>query len=351
MFVFERITPVDLLARQVGVLRCHLPAVFDGDTAGVHDARIATRRLRAVLPLVEALSPALARDDDFGERIKQISRALGSIRDLDARLDLLTYVEARLPGAGSALVAARHRQREKRASRSRKLVKRLEALDIERELERVARACRSAPWRNASGAWRAHLRQSIETRADAALVALAGGSAVYFPNRTHKTRIAVKKLRYAAEIAAATELAVPEASMRRLRKAQDALGALHDRHVLLDELNDTTRPNDRDASPQLATIVQFIEAEMTDQYRRFVERREPLIAAVRNIHDVFDGSRAVAVAWAAVAAAAVVTGVRALGRRAPAETVRVAPFERHLASAVARDDEVPVPVARHVVVR
>ena len=35
----------------------HLPGVLDADIDSVHQARIATRRLREVLPLVERVNP------------------------------------------------------------------------------------------------------------------------------------------------------------------------------------------------------------------------------------------------------------------------------------------------------
>jgi CHAD domain-containing protein len=312
--MFQTITPVDLLQQQIAVIRDHLPAVFDGNSRGVHDARIATRRVRAVLPLVEQVCPPIARDDDLADRIKQIGRALGSIRDLDARLDLLTFIDARLPGAGSALVAARHHQRVKRGKRMRKLVKRLEELDIERVLEHVAHVCSNARWRR-SNSWRPHLHRSSDDRAAEAMTALAATTAVYFPSRTHKTRIAIKKFRYAAEIAAATGLPIGERCLRRLKKAQDALGGVHDRHVLLEELDEAAGDGrGAPANPQLDTIIQFVEAELNDQYRRFIERRDTLIGSVEEIRRAFTRSRLPALAWSTVAAAAAVAGVRALRR-------------------------------------
>ena len=105
-------------------------------------ATTSTFCIRAVLPLVQGLCPQIFRDDDLTDRIKQLERALGSIRDLDARLALLTYVETRLPGAGSALMVARQRQRDQRLLGMRKLVKPLESFDIERELDRMTPAYR-----------------------------------------------------------------------------------------------------------------------------------------------------------------------------------------------------------------
>jgi CHAD domain-containing protein len=278
--------------------------------------------------LVQGVCPEIARDDDLQDRIKQLGRALGSIRDLDARLDLLSFVEMRLPSAGSALVAARQRQRQNRAVRSRKMIKRLEHLDVDHELDRLSVICAHAR-RRGSGVWRNQLCRLIDTRGAEFATALANATAVYFPNRTHQTRIALKKFRYAAEIAEATGWQVSDKAMRRLKKAQDALGDMHDRDVLLDELWGS-QDGDLAPNPQLDTIVQFLQAEKSDQYRRFLERRPALIAAVHDVRGALRRSAAPAIAASAVAAVAALAGWQALRRRAlapaparPSQTVRV----------------------------
>ena len=45
------VTPQSLLQQQVSALHDHTPALLDGGVDGVHDARIATRRIRELLPL------------------------------------------------------------------------------------------------------------------------------------------------------------------------------------------------------------------------------------------------------------------------------------------------------------
>ena len=49
--MLARVTPQSLLQQQVSSLQNHTPAVLDGGVDGVHAARIATRRIRELLPL------------------------------------------------------------------------------------------------------------------------------------------------------------------------------------------------------------------------------------------------------------------------------------------------------------
>ena len=59
----------------------------------------------------------------------------------------------------------------------------------------------------------------------------AGVEAV--PERVHRVRIAVKKLRYVVELSEELARLPPSGELRRLSRAQSLLGRLHDRQVLL----------------------------------------------------------------------------------------------------------------------
>lgn len=90
----------------------HLDGVLDiGDIERVHDARVATRRLRAVLEIYAPCFPrepfrAALRD------VKALADALGARRDPDVHLAALDALRAALPpqdGPGLQLVADRFR--------------------------------------------------------------------------------------------------------------------------------------------------------------------------------------------------------------------------------------------------
>jgi CHAD domain-containing protein len=49
--MFQAVTPLDVFQQQAGWLRSLMSRLLDGDLNSIHDARIAARRLREVLPL------------------------------------------------------------------------------------------------------------------------------------------------------------------------------------------------------------------------------------------------------------------------------------------------------------
>ena len=102
-----------------------LPGVRDGDTESIHRARVATRRLREVLPLlVDETDPMLAT-------IRTAGRALGRARDVDVVAAMLVRAEARMPSAALAVALARQRIGSAQQRSRRRLIKRLESLAID----------------------------------------------------------------------------------------------------------------------------------------------------------------------------------------------------------------------------
>ncbi len=62
------------------------------DVEGVHDMRVATRRLRAALEIFESCFPP-KRHRKVLKRVKALADALGGRRDLDVEIELLESVE------------------------------------------------------------------------------------------------------------------------------------------------------------------------------------------------------------------------------------------------------------------
>ena len=61
-----------------------------GDPAGVHRARVASRRLRECVPLVAGVPGDEQRD--LERELRRVTRALGGVRELDVARDLLQKV-------------------------------------------------------------------------------------------------------------------------------------------------------------------------------------------------------------------------------------------------------------------
>jgi CHAD domain-containing protein len=332
--------PIHILRSQATTILTALPQLRDGHVEAVHDARVASRRIREVLPLAAGWypQPAIA---ELAETFRRIGKYLGRVRDADARIVLLAYLGMRVTPASASLLELGRQQDQNRLRLVRKLIKRFERADVERVLRliasRPARAHR--PWARNASRWPDQLRRAITERAREARESVHHGTGVYFPNRSHGTRIALKKLRYALEIACAAG-AGPDTreSLQYLKKTQEVLGDLHDRQVLADDLLATTTPDVEIDPSQIRLVTQYIAAESRDLHARFLRRRSQVL----NICDRFEqvrGRRGLPVARAATAL--VISSAFYLWRRTraserpppePAVSVRVPISERSMAA-------------------
>jgi CHAD domain-containing protein len=279
--MFEFVTPHGLFRIQIHTLRETLPGVMDGIEGSIHDARIATRRIRELLPLLG--DPKRRRPiEDLRSRFKRLGRSLGRVRDADVRVALLASLETRMPHAAPALVVLRQQREYERLTLLRKLIKRLERLEAVRMIEmlddhRLSLAGPVAWAIRAGSTWKRDLGYTLRERAAATTEAIDHATGVYFPNRMHGARIAIKKMRYAMEIAHEVGGGNRNAQIRELKKAQDLLGDLHDRQELIDNLIETS-PSDRpEAANQVALLKQVIEAENHDLHARYLARRGAIL--------------------------------------------------------------------------
>jgi CHAD domain-containing protein len=104
----------------------------------------------------------------------------------------------------------------------RKLITRLECLEAVRLIETLDEQRVSFPsvvmGPRPAHSWRRDLRYTLRDRARMAAEAVDHATGVYFPRRAHAARIAIKKLRYAMEIAEQTATANLEGAIRELKK-------------------------------------------------------------------------------------------------------------------------------------
>jgi CHAD domain-containing protein len=125
--------------------------------------------------------------------------------------------------------------------------------------------------------WKRQTRMRIAARAATAIAAVDRSDAVYLPNRAHTARIALKKLRYAVEIAATTGLWPEPTPLKELRRAQASLGEVHDRQVLLDRLKGLHVP---DESSHLTALGDLIRFDIEHEFQRYRARLDRLRAAI-----------------------------------------------------------------------
>jgi CHAD domain-containing protein len=202
----------------------------------VHQARVATRRLREALPLL----PDGKRRRKLERAARRLTRLLGTVRELDVALEMLEEVgrEAGVPRA--AVACLRQMIAEERRRLHAEAVRRMEDIDPARMRRRMVAAVRkSAAGGHSERAWRhAAARHRAVRRAARLKGAIDNAAGLYLPDRLHEVRIAIKKLRYALEIvgqigARGTGRSQLAGHILALKRAQDMLGRMHDFEVLI----------------------------------------------------------------------------------------------------------------------
>ena len=220
-----------MLERRARELKRHLPAAIEGDGIGVHQARVASRRLREAVPVLAEDIKGNKAGKAHG-KVRRLTRALGAVRELDVTLSVLDELAARDTLPRDALEDVRAHVVEERESRRATMLKRL-AQGQGREAGLAAGVGR----RGAAGCRDRTLARDVvraagQTRQRRSRRRSPTAGQMYNPERLHQVRIATKKLRYGLEIAAESGIRSAAAPVRQLKRAQDTLGRLHDLQVL-----------------------------------------------------------------------------------------------------------------------
>jgi CHAD domain-containing protein len=257
------------------------------DVRTVHRARVATRRLRELLPVLQAQDGA-ARE--LGDRLRRITKRLGKVRELDA---LLLLVDE-LRGSGRYELAALDRVKstivQERAEAGERLATKLPARELRRvstRLDKLADAIAASETVTRRDRTRARsLRWAVDARihrrASSLKRAIVAAGAVYLPDRLHAVRIALKKFRYAVELA--NDLAGDErlaGTLRTLKRDQDVLGSWHDRQVLIERVRQTQAsltPPEPDMWRRLDVLMTALENECRQLHARYRRQSEGLLA-------------------------------------------------------------------------
>ncbi len=208
-----------------------------GNPTGVHQARVATRRLRADLGLFQDLLPRSTVDAVRGE-LQWLGRLLGGVRDDDVMIQALQDETRRLglEAMPSAIAARLQQEREERRSllldamtspRYAQLLNDLVSLttdppledrEADRRASRRARSLVDKPWQK--------VRTTIKHLPSAPQ-----------DDDLHKVRRRVKQLRYAFEATAPVMNKRARRVERRADQLQELLGVQHDAVVTAEWLH------------------------------------------------------------------------------------------------------------------
>ena len=266
-----QVAPATLAAHQIHVLRSHLAGVHDGVPEDVHQARVATRRLRVLLPLVACEThQSLEQVHEF---VRAAGRALGLVRDLDILIALSDRLMDLHPTIAMALAVNRVELCDERDRAARRLIKRLDRVDV----HALQNEIRPRGWARVRGPgnWRRTMIDRIEARSNKLERSVEHASGIYFPNRLHRVRIHLKKLRYLVEVAEQTNLWHPPHFRHDAARLQDVLGDIHDRQVLFDRLA---------RSGSHAELRSTLRADILSRHADYLHQRDHLRGMVAASH-------------------------------------------------------------------
>ena len=254
-----------------------MPAAVGGDAAALHQARVASRRIREALPLVGRPAPKLMR------QVRRITRALGPVRELDVALLLLDELER----SGAPRQAVMRLRQAVNSERQRLYTDMQRRLGSRMDLAKLRKRALGASERRRTGRGASdpdRLERALRragTRGERLLGAMENAAGMYLPDRLHEVRIAVKKLRYALELARELSGSRATARIRALKRAQDLLGRMHDLEVLIDRTRSLQggagAPNLK-LSGELDRIVRRLETECRQLHGQYMGARQSLVA-------------------------------------------------------------------------
>jgi CHAD domain-containing protein len=271
----------ELLGKRLERFSNTLPGVEQGDVQALHRARVASRRLRELLPTLQLKNPAATRK--LSKRLRKVTSRLGTVRELDVLILLIDELhESRRERAGAlgrvGVAVARERDAARKHASDRlpihemhRIARKLAAMAAELE-EAEASASRTG-----DRSWRWVIEARVARRASQLGDALVEAGAVYLPDRLHTARIALKKLRYAGELLAEIGGEPTAKSLRLLGRGQDLLGRMHDIQTLLDRVRQLQASPAAPSLPlwrDLDALVVSLEDDCRRLHARFMRARD-----------------------------------------------------------------------------
>jgi CHAD domain-containing protein len=227
----------------------------DAKPKRVHRLRTTIRRIES---LVRYANPDLGKKEErVLEKMADLRKRAGKVRDFDVQINILeTLGNGSATKEREALAELLQEKREQRAKRLESALKKIHGakffnrLDQIAELDGVLQDGENRSW------------GPLE-KAKAQLAEMADdfdSSETIKPSRLHEVRIALKQIRYMAELA--EDSAEQKAFMRELKSVQDAIGVWHDWLELTEKAE--KRFSDRANSPLLREARTVLSARHSD---------------------------------------------------------------------------------------
>jgi CHAD domain-containing protein len=268
-----------MMRQRLAALTRALPAAQMGDPSSLHQARVATRRLREALPLVSGGG----RERKLEKTVRRLTKVLGPVRELDVSLQILDEIEKSGDVPRSAVVRLRRAVLEDRHPMHRHMLRFVERCNVDKLRKRTLSLTHKASKKAGAAKHQAQITAAYARaarRAENLRLSIEQAAGLYLPDRLHQVRIAVKKLRYAIEVARALSRSRAEGQLDTLRKAQDTLGRMHDLEVLIARTRmvqgSASAPTLR-LSGELDRLVRRLENECRQLHGQYIALRKTLL--------------------------------------------------------------------------
>jgi CHAD domain-containing protein len=243
----------------------------------LHRTRVASRRLREILPVLKVDADVARR---LGRRLRKVTQRLGAVRELDVLCLLIEELKASGQHEQQAVRRLAAAVGDDRTRARDRLLAKLPTDELHRiahKLDKIANGLKSG---KSSPGWRWAIEARVTHRALALKDALLDAGALYLPERLHAVRIALKKLRYAREVWAEASGVNTKGELRSLKRGQDLLGRLHDMQVLLErvrQLQASLTPPDVTMWRKLDTLTTALENHCRRLHARFMRQRTAVL--------------------------------------------------------------------------
>ena len=211
------------------------PAVVAGIAEGLHQMRVAVRRLRAILSAFGTMLPTGQRRW-ASEELRWLADALGAARNLDVFETALLAPARRALTADADFAMLEAAVERRRNIAYAKAVNAIRTRRYTRLLLRLLRWFEGCGWRDGSAAVMqqpvAAVAAGVLDRRRQVAKRRSKGFAEQSPRQRHELRIALKKLRYATELLASLyDAKAADGFIKRLKRLQDDLGDANDVRV------------------------------------------------------------------------------------------------------------------------
>ena len=291
----------ELLKKRLDAFTRVLKGLERGDVRALHSARVASRRLRELVPVLQLDSGDSRK---LARRLRRVTTRLGTVRDLDVLLLSIDELHVSRRGRAPALGRVGVTVSKDRDRARKRLASRLPIVDIwrlARKLERLVadmQVTEAAASRAAAKGWRWAVEARVSSRATRLSDAIRDAGALYLPERLHGVRVALKKLRYALELANEVSGTRGNEDVRMLKRGQDLLGRMHDLQVLTERFRQeqtSLAPPTLAEWKDLDALVVSLEDDCRRLHARYMRLRDALAAIAHGV----DGPGHVAPARAA----------------------------------------------------